>query len=93
MTLRLWPVLGLALAALPLNEAAAANCKTLTGEYVAFGEESTRNYADAALDKAISDWETRTGLKAAPKNRAMACKDYIQFLNEYLCTATATVCR
>jgi hypothetical protein len=50
-------------------------------------------YADAALDREIAAWETRYGVKAEPKDRTLAGKDYITFLNEYECTAEAVICR
>ncbi len=75
------------------NLAEAASCKTLKGEMVAFGEQSTRSYAESALDKAIVAWETRAGVKAEPKDRKVSCKVYISVLNEFECKAEAVVCR
>lgn len=77
---------------------AAANtkgksCKTLAGEMVTFGEESTRDGANNALDREIKAWETRYNVKAKPQDRKMACKDYIKAINEYECKVTAVVCR
>jgi hypothetical protein len=77
----------------PLSPADAASCKALKGAFVGFGEEAARIYADAALDRAIVAWETRYGVKAEPKDRKIACKDYITFLNEFECTAEAVLCR
>ena len=73
--------------------AAAGYCKTLKGEFVGFGEQTTRGDAEKALDRAIAAWETRAGLKSKPKNRKVACKVYIEWLNEFECTAEAVVCR
>jgi hypothetical protein len=75
------------------NPAPAKTCKTLVGEEVTFGEESTRSGADAALDKEISAWETKYNVKAKPQDRKMECKVYLEFLNEYQCKVTANVCR
>jgi hypothetical protein len=77
---------------------AAANtqgkrCKTLVGEMVTFGEESTRDGANNALDREIKAWETRYSVKAKPQDRKMVCKDYIKMLNEFECKVTAVVCR
>jgi hypothetical protein len=69
------------------------NCKTLVGEMVSFGEDSTRSGANEALDREIAAWETKYSVKAKPQDRQMACKDYIKFLNEYECKVTAVVCR
>lgn len=80
-------------ASLSAGPAAAATCKTLKGEMVGFGEAATRDYATSKLDKAISDWEQRTGVKAAARKRTLDCKVYIAFLNEYECKAEAVVCR
>jgi hypothetical protein len=90
--------LGLALAltlafpgALP---AYAASCKTLRGEWVGFGEKDTRKEAEARLDQAITEWGQHYNLTAVKaKGRKVSCGVYIEFLNEYLCTADATVCR
>lgn len=75
------------------SPADAASCKVLKGAYVGFGEQAARSYADAALDREIAAWEMRYGVKAEPKDRTLACKDYIAFLNEYECTAEAVICR
>ena len=80
-------------AALAAGPAAAATCKTLKGEMVGFGEAATREYATSKLDKAISDWEQRAGVKATARKRTLDCKVYIDFLNEYECKAEAVVCR
>jgi len=72
---------------------AAHYCKTLTGAFVGFGEQTTTGDADKALDKEIAAWEQRSGLKATPKDRKVACKVYIDWLNEFECTAEAVVCR
>lgn len=71
----------------------ASSCKTLKAEMIGFGEQSTRAYAEIALNRKISDWETRYGVKAQPKGQKMACKDYIKWLNEFECTAEAVLCR
>jgi len=73
--------------------AAAGYCKTLKGEFVGFGEDMTRGDAEKALDREIAAWEQRSGLKATPKDRNVACKVYIEWLNEFECKAEATVCR
>ena len=72
---------------------AAGYCKTLKGEFVGFGEQTTRGDAERALEREIAAWERRSGLKATPKDRNVACKVYIQWLNEFECKAEATVCR
>lgn len=86
--------LAIALVALLAAQGTAlgASCKTLKGEFVGFGQESAKSYADGVLDRQIGDWETRHNRKAVPKNRKMVCKDYIKALNEFECTAEATVC-
>jgi len=71
----------------------AASCKTLKGEMVGFGENASRDFAESKLDKAISDWEKRTGKEAKPRNRTLECKVYIAALNEFECKAEAVVCR
>lgn len=68
-------------------------CKTLVGEMVTFGAESTRDGANNALDREIKAWETRYSVKAKPQDRKMECKDYIKALNEFECKVTAVVCR
>lgn len=73
--------------------ASAASCKTLKGEMVGFGEASSREFAEDKLNKAIADWEQRTGKTAKPRNRTVDCKVYIAFLDEYECKAEAVVCR
>jgi len=73
--------------------ATAGYCKTLKGEFVGFGEETARGDAEKALDREIAAWEQRSGLKAKPKDRNVACKVYIEWLNEFECKAEATVCR
>ena len=67
--------------------------KTLKGEFVGFGKDMTRGDAEKALDREIAAWEQRSGLKATPKDRNVACKVYIEWLNEFECKAEATVCR
>jgi hypothetical protein len=78
--------------AAPQN-AAAGYCKTLKGAFVGFGEETTRGDAQTALDREIAAWEMRSGRKAKPKDRKVACKVYIGWLNEFECNAEAVVCR
>ena len=73
--------------------AASGHCKTLKGEFVGFGEQTTRSDAEKALDHEIAAWEQRAGLKAMPKDRNVACKVYIKWLDEFECKAEATVCR
>lgn len=73
--------------------AQAKSCKVLKGEFVAFGEQSARDYANGALDKEIAAWEARYSRKAEPKNRKLVCKDYIKSLNEFECVAEAELCR
>lgn len=73
--------------------AAAASCKTLTGKMVGFGVETVRHYAEQALDQEISAWEHRASFTAKTKDRKTDCKIYIEWLNEYECTAQAQVCR
>jgi hypothetical protein len=80
----------LSAAAAPVS---SKSCKTLKGEFVGFGEQSTKADAEAKLAAEIVAWETRTGLKVQAKDRKLACKVYIKFLNEFECTAEAVVCR
>jgi hypothetical protein len=82
-----------ALSAAAIPAGAAGYCKTLTGAMVGFGEETTRGDAQKALDKEIAAWEERAHLKAKPKDRTVACKVYIGWLNEFECTAQAQLCR
>ncbi len=77
----------------PSKPGPAGYCKTLKGEFVGFGEQTTRGDAEKALEREIAAWEQRSGLKAAPKDRNVACKVYIEWLNEFECKAEATVCR
>jgi hypothetical protein len=70
-----------------------ANCKTLKGEFVGFGENSTRGDAEKSLDKQIASWEQRYSITAKPKDRKVSCKVYIEWLNEYECAAEAVLCR
>ncbi len=72
---------------------AAPFCKTLKGESVSFGEPAARKDAEEALDKEIKVWAARYKVEAKPKNHKIACKVYIEFLNEFTCTAEASVCR
>lgn len=74
-------------------DANAARCETLKGEMVGFGETWTRETAEDKLTMAITEWETKTGKKASPRDRSVDCKVYIEFLNEFECTAEAVVCR
>lgn len=84
----------LALISAPAAPSRAAICKTLTGAWVGFGEGPTRQEAETRLDREISSWKQRYSLASLkPKNRKTACSIYIQFLNEYECTAQAVVCR
>jgi hypothetical protein len=81
-------------AAKPVAKPAAAGyCKTLKGEFVGFGEDTTRGDAERALAREIAAWEQRSGMPAKPKDRNVACKVYIGWLNEFECKAEATVCR
>ena len=75
------------------KQAAPGYCKTFKGEFVGFGEQTTRGDAEKALDREIAAWEQRSGMKAAPKDRNVACKVYIEWLNEFECKAEATLCR
>lgn len=72
---------------------AAANCKILTGKMVGFGIETVRKFAERALDQEISAWEHRASFTAKTRDRKTDCKIYIEWLNEYECTAQAQVCR
>ena len=47
------------------KQAAPGYCKTFKGEFVGFGEQTTRGDAEKALDREIAAWEQRSGLKAA----------------------------
>ncbi|WP_125461737.1 MULTISPECIES: hypothetical protein [Rhodomicrobium] len=71
----------------------ASNCKTLTGKMVGWGVDSVRGYAEKALDSEISAWEHRGSFTAKTKDRKNDCKIYIEWLDEYECTAQAVVCR
>lgn len=82
-----------ALSAATLPAGAAGYCKTVTGAMVGFGEPATRADAQKALDKEIAVWEERAHLKAKPKDRKVDCKVYIEWLNEFECTAQAQLCR
>ena len=73
--------------------ASAASCKTLKGEMVGIGEAASRKFAVSKLNKAIADWENRSGKTANPRKRTVDCKVYIDFLNEYDCKAEAVVFR
>lgn len=72
---------------------AAPFCKTLKEAGVAVGEEASRNDANERLHMAINAWAERYKVPADAKNRATQCKVYIELLNEFECTAAATVCR
>lgn len=71
----------------------AAKCETLKGEIVGFGEDASRRLAEEKLAMAIADWETRRRRTANPEKRETTCKVYIDFLNEFECTAEVVVCR
>ena len=75
------------------SASAAPFCKALKGDSVGFGEPSSRKEADEALDKEIKAWGERYHVAPKPTNRKVACKVYIQALNEFACTAEASVCR
>lgn len=85
------------LAAAPTTDKAARSrpfCKTLKGEWVGIGTDSTRKEAESRLDKEIASWRERYKLASAkPKSRKVGCEIYIKVLNEYFCTAEAVVCR
>jgi hypothetical protein len=69
-------------------------CKTLKGEWVGIGTDSTRQEAESRLDKEIASWRERYKLTSVkPKGRKVGCEMYIKALNEYFCTAEAVVCR
>lgn len=72
---------------------AAPFCKTLKGESVSFGEPAARKDAEEALDKEIKAWAAHYKLEPKSKDHKIACKVYIEFLNEFTCTAEASVCR
>jgi len=84
---------GLVAICVAYGAANAATCKTLTGKMVGFGVESVRGYAEKALDQEIAAWEHRASFTAKPKDRKTECKIYIEWLNEYECSARAVVCR
>jgi hypothetical protein len=65
----------------------------MTGKMVGWGVDDVRAYAERALDSEIAAWEHRSSFTAQPKDRKTECKIYIEFLNEYECTAQAVVCR
>ncbi len=69
-------------------------CTTLTGEMVFFGQEIPRNDAIRRLDEEIVAFRAKPGNeKAKESGRNVKCELYISVLNEYLCTAAATVCK
>lgn len=72
---------------------AAPFCKTLKGESVSFGEPAARKDAVKALEKEIKIWEERYNTEVTTKDMKMTCDVYIQFLNEFACTAEAVACR
>jgi hypothetical protein len=72
---------------------AAPFCKTLKGESVGFGEPAAKKEAEEALDKEITTWAERYQVAAKAKGRKVACQVYIEALNEFACTAEASVCR
>ncbi len=92
-TFGLSAALGFAAMVMAYGTADAATCKTLSGKMVGFGVESVRSYAEKALDQEIAAWEHRASFIAKPKDRKTNCKIYIEWLNEFECTAQAVVCR
>ena len=82
-----------AASAKPTPKPATGYCKTLKGEFVGFGEQTTRSDAEIALDQQIANWEERSGIKAKLRDRKVGCKVYIEWLNEFECTAEAVLCR
>jgi hypothetical protein len=92
-------LLGAAIAVALVGGASAAPsqpaiCRTLKSAWVGFGEKGTRDEAETRLDQEIATWKERYSLASLkPKNRKTACSIYIEFLNEYECTAEAVVCR
>lgn len=69
------------------------SCKVLKSEFVGFGEQTSKDYANSGLDKEIAAWEAKYNRKAEPKNRKLACKVYIKSLNEFECVAEVELCR
>ncbi len=69
-------------------------CKTLTGAMVFFGEEITRSDAVKRLDEEVAAFRAKPGNeKASETSRTVECKIFIKLLNEYECTAQATLCK
>jgi hypothetical protein len=93
--LRVWSgALALSFAFAVASPAQAVFCKTLKGEWVGFGEDDTRKEAESRLDKELSVWGARYGITPVKaKDRKASCEIYLKALNEYLCTASASVCR
>ncbi len=78
----------------PAAKAQKSRCKTFAEGMVFFGEESSRSSAVKKLDEAISSWRKLTGNTGAKEiKRTVDCKIAISLLNEYECTAEATLCK
>jgi hypothetical protein len=70
-------------------------CITIEEQFVGFGEETTRGDAIRKLDEAIAVLRLRRSrfAEATEKSRSVSCSVYIKWMNEFECTATATLCR
>ncbi|MDX2263900.1 MAG: hypothetical protein NW215_02865 [Hyphomicrobiales bacterium] len=70
------------------------SCATLTGAMVFFGQDITRADAVKRLDEEIGKHRAKPGNEAAKEtSRTVECKPWLPLLNEYECTATATLCK
>lgn len=68
-------------------------CKVLTGAMVGFGEQTTRGDALEKLDQEVAAFLTKPrNALAKETERTVECKVYIKWLNEFECTAQATLC-
>jgi hypothetical protein len=74
--------------------AVGPRCKTFKGEMVHFGERATRDIALQKLDEEIAAHRAKPGNETARESiRSIECKLYLKALNEYECTAVATLCK
>lgn len=86
----------LMLIAAPASAAPATKdrCSTIARTALWFGQEDTRSSAVSSLNNAIAEWRAGAGNpKVKEVKRNVNCKVYLEFLNEYECTAQAVLCK
>jgi hypothetical protein len=71
------------------------NCVTIEEKMIGFGEQSSKADAFSKLDSSIAILHVRRPryATAKEKSRDAQCVVYLKALNEFECTAQATLCR